>query len=325
MNTTLKASANPLDDINAIAYDGQPLENRLYKQGFEGYFEMMPTLSDEDPYLDVKIDNSVSVLNALALQLKAQPWTKTLQPLPGKFNRTILAIEEPSQDIEGKEIVLARWGDGMTSPVHGHADGLLYEQLIFGKMRVNTFRIVDHYNRIARPVKTRIYSGFESIAQNYTLQQKHKRSALVHNFTSIGYSASLHFVPEHTRDGRDNGFGVEYFDREHQFAPKSSFKQLTAQQGIEQLRVGDVALVRSQNVPDYGDHWIIITGAPVLKEHGLRPQDVAIHAPYAARILNQYEPVMGLTLLKLSDHLAEQFRLFHDIKIIDNKVIIPSV
>lgn len=337
MNNYLKSSPNPLDDINAIAYDGQPLENRLYKQGFEEYFNLLPELKDEDPFLDIKLGHSKAILGALADELKGNAWTKSMQPLPGKFNRTILAIEEPSYEIkntgagfrlgntkEGKEIVLARWGDGMTSPVHGHADGLLYEQLIFGKMRVNTYRITDHANRIARPVETTIYSGFQSIAQSYTLQQRYNRSALVHNFTSLGYSASLHFVPEHTRDGRDNGFGVEYFDREHQFAPSSSFTQLTAQQGIEQLRLGDVALVRSENVPDYGDHFIVITGKSVLKEHGLRPQEVAIHAPYAARILNHYEPVMGLTLLKLSPVLTKQFHAFHDIVVKGDSVKFPK-
>lgn len=329
MNAYLKASTNPLDAINAVTYDGQPLENRLYKQGFEDYFELLPDLTDEDPYLDIKLGQSKAVLGALARDLATQQWTKSLQPLPGKFNRTILAIEQPAYEVkntgehrEGKEIVLARWGDGMTSPVHGHADGLLYEHLIFGKMRVNTYLITDHINRIARPVETKIYNGFKSIAESYTLKQRHTRSALVHNFTSIGYSASLHFVPEHTRDGRDNGFHVTRFDS--QLFSYEDFTQLTAQQGIEQLRIGDVALVRSQNVPDYGDHFIVITGRPILKEHGLRPQEITIHAPYAGHILDKYNPIMGLTLLKLSHELTKQFHEFHDITVAWNEVTFPK-
>jgi hypothetical protein len=328
----LKASNNPLDDINAVAYEGQPLENRMYKSGYEDYFEMLPVLTDTDNLLPVKVQETHGIMNALANELKRDQWTASLRPLDGKFNRTILAMEKPQAIIydehiafkEGAEIVLARWGDGFSSPVHGHGDGMLFEQLIFGKMRVNTYRIVDHDKRIARPVETKIYTGFENIAAQYTPTQTHKRSALVHNFTSIGYSASLHYVPEHTRDGRDNGFEVQLFDYEHQFAPTQYFTQLNARQGIEQLQIGDVALVRSENVPEYGDHFIVITGKPVLKEHGLRPQDVAIHAPFASRILNAYQSIMGLTLLKLNANLKAAFHEFHGIQVQGGKVIFPN-
>lgn len=329
MNTYLKASNNPLDDINAVAYEGQSIENRMYKSGYESHFEMLPTLADGDQYLDLKTAQTHAIMDDLATRLHVDKWTPTLKPLDGGFNRTILAMEAPAMQVdgsfkEGAEIVLARWGDGFSSPVHGHADGYLYEQLIFGKMRVNTYRITDPIKRIARPVETKIYTGFENIAAAYTPQQQHKRSALVHNFTSIGYSASLHYVPEHTRDGRDNKFHVEYFDREHQFAPKQYFQQLNAQQGIEQLKIGDVALVRSQNVPDYGDHFIVITGKPVLKEHGLRPQEIATHAPFAKSILDRFEPIMGLTLLKLSDTVATEFRKFHSIQVYEKFIIYPT-
>lgn len=334
-NLFLKASNNPLDDLNAVAYEGQPIENRMYKSGYEEYFESLPVLNDNDMRLQLKVDYSKVLMNQLADRLKNDPWTASLKPLDGGFNRTILAMEKPETVFEpeggylkghtreGSEIVLARWGDGKTSPVHGHGDGLLYEQLIFGKMRVNTYRIIDQKNRIARPVETKIYNGFESIAVQYTRKQAHVRSALVHNFTSIGYSASLHYVPEHTRDGRDNGFAVSYFE-DFQFLNCKEFTQFNAQEGIANLRIGDVALVRSANVPEYGDHYIVITGKPILKEHGLRPQDVAIHAPYAGYALNMFEPIMGLTLLKLSDTLKDAFYNFHDIKMENGKVIFPT-
>lgn len=339
MNSYLKASRNPLDDINAVAYKGQSLQNRMYKSGYEKHFELLPVLEDDDQLLELKKIQTAATMNDLAKWIALDPWTATLSPLAGGFNRTILAIEQRPivwQQIageeyepvlaekEGSEIVLARWGDGFSSPVHGHADGYLYEQLIFGKMRVNTYRVTDPVKRIARPVETKIYTGFENIASQYTPHQGIARGALVHNFTSIGYSASLHFVPEHTRDGRDNKFTVDRFETYSYRFSSSEFTQLTAQQGIEQLRIGDVALVRSENVPEYGDHYIVITGKPVLKEHGLRPQDVAIHAPHAASILDKYEPVMGLTLLKLSDRAARLFHVFHGIVVDGDNVIFPT-
>lgn len=325
MTKFLKASKNPLDDILTVAYAGQSPDKRMYKEGYENFFEMMPVLTDNDQNLGLKITTSKLAMQALAKGLETDPWINTLQPLPKHFNRTILAMEPPTVKPdgtlkEGSEIVLARWGDGFTSPVHGHADGLLYEQLITGKMIVNTYRIIDYEKRIVVPIDMRSYEGFTNIAASYTFNQKHERSALVHNFRSVGYSASLHYVPEHTRDGRDNQFEVKYFEDIFHFED-GDFDQLTAQQGIEKLLIGDVALVRSENIPFYGDHYIVITGKPILKPHGLRPQDVAIPAPHAADILDMYEPIMGLTLLKLDDFAADAFRRYHGIKVQGNEVI----
>jgi len=331
MNNYLKASNNPLDDINAIAYEGQNPEMRMYKQGYEDFFEMMPILVDEDPQLRLKLKGSKLIMKGMAEAIRNDEWTASLAPFPGRFNRNILALEPPAIKADGRykegaEIVLARWGDGFSSPVHGHADGLLYEQLLFGKMRVNTYRIIDHEKRIVRPVETRIYNGFENIASSYTYKQEHTRSALVHNFTSIGYSASLHYVPEHTRDGRDNGFEVEYFDNYFKFED-CNFEQLNAQEGIQQLHIGDVALVRSENVPEYGDHFIVITGKPILKEHGLRPQGIAIHAPGVSWLFKGskgFQPIMGLTLLKLDQKATQAFHEFHGIEIKNGNVIFPT-
>lgn len=316
-NQFLTASNNPLDDIERVSYEGQPIERRMYKQGYEQFFENLPVLKDGDPLLAEKISVSKTIMTFLAKALRQDLWAPTLRPLEGGFNRTILGMESPSiKDDgiikEGSEIVLARWGNGHTSPVHGHATGYLHEELLFGKVRVNTYRIVDHQKRIVRPLRTDIYDEPGTIASMYTNNTGAVRSALVHNFTSIGYSGTLHYLPEHTRDGRDNGYAVQYF--ENSFAiGNSHLTQLNAQQGLEQLHIGDVALVRSENVPDYGDHFIVITGRPVLKEHGLRPQDFAIHAKYGSLILDNYDPIMGLTLLKLDEEATEAFHKFHGI------------
>lgn len=38
------------------------------------------------------------------------------------------------------------------------------------------------------------------------------------------------------------------------------------------LQKGDVALVRSTNVAEYRDHFMLVTGPIVKKEHGMRPK-----------------------------------------------------
>lgn len=322
----LKSSNNPLDDIERVSYAGQPIERKMYKQGYESFFENLPVLRDGDPLLSQKVSISKIIMQFMGKALQNDPWTKSLQPLEGGFNRTILGIESPTVKEdgtlkEGSEVVLARWGNGHTSPVHGHAAGYLHEELLFGKMRVNTYRISDHQRRIARPLRTDIYDNPGTLASLYTPNTVAVRNALVHNFTSIGYSGTLHYLPEHTRDGRDNRFSVQYFEDEYNLCAEE-FKQLKAQEGLEQLHIGDVALVRSQNVPEYGDHWIIITGKPVLKEHGLRPQEFAIYAPgyTATKMLDSFDPIMGLTLLKLNEQAKQAFHQFHQITIKDGAV-----
>lgn len=324
----LQPSNNPLDDIARITYEGQPPEMRMYKEGYEQYLAAMPILDGSDGWLHQKLGVTKEIVRLLADKLKADSWTASLQPLAGRFNRTILGLETPSVTEdgalkEGTELVLARWGDGHTSPVHGHAAGYLHEELLFGKMRVNTYRIVDAVNRIVRPLRTEIYDKPGTIASLYTSKSNTQRSALVHNFTAVGYSGTLHYLPEHTRDGRDNRFTVDYFEDEF-VLDWGCLTQLNAGQGLWELQVGDVALVRSGNVPEYGDHYIVITGRPVLKPNGLRPMDVAIHAPHAGYVFKGFDDIMGLTLLKLNDELKQKFYDFHGIKIVGNNVIFPN-
>jgi len=329
---TLVSSNTPEEDILKIMYDGQPYERRMYKHGYENFFDEMPHLRNDDPLLLEKVELTKSIMTKLAGKLRIAPWVAKDMP-PGKngFNRTILALEAPvllkNEDKplykEGVELVMARWGDGHTSPVHGHAIGYIHEEILFGKMRVNTYRMIHKDKAVVRPVETIIVGEgmFASLYQR-PKNESFKRQTLIHNFTSIGYSASLHYLSEHTRDGRDNTFSVEYFDNSYQMTV-DDVQRITAQEGMY-LRIGDVALVRSENVPEYGDHYIVITGHPVLKEHGLRPQDKAIHAPDGVKLLDCYEPQMGLTLLKLKDKAKQAFLEFHGISVHDDEVHWPE-
>ena len=72
--------------------------------------------------------------------------------------------------------------------------------------------------------------------------------------------------------------------------------------------VGDVYLVRSGNVPELGDHYIVITGGLVQKPHGLRPQDVSfpIHKGQSTP-LDDYRLDEPLVLLKLNDAARLRF------------------
>lgn len=324
----LEASTTPKDDIEKIAYSGQDPLRKMYRSGYELYMDIMPVLRDNDPQLDEKIKLSKDVMHGLAEELHDSSWVREMEPEKNGFNRTILAIAPPKVTAggsfeEGPEFVLAKWGDGHTSPVHGHSVGYMHEDIIFGKMRVNTYRMTSPSSKVVRPISVQIVEKgtFVSSYNPKDIEQQFKRQSLVHNFTSIGFSASLHYLPEHTRDGRDNQFVVEFFDDFFEY-DAMDFRQITGKEAMY-ARKGDVILVRSLNVPEYGDHYIVITGAPVMKEHGLRPQDVAIPAPTNI-LLDKHEPKNGVILLKLNDRARVAFHKFHDISLNKGEVVFPT-
>jgi hypothetical protein len=89
---------------------------------------------------------------------------------------------------------------------------------------------------------------------------------------------------------------------------KEDVKQITALQAMY-CKPGEVLLVRSENVRDLGDHFIKITGAPVVKEHGLRPQTETILATNkeCSELLDEFVAWNGSTLLKLCPESVEIF------------------
>jgi hypothetical protein len=189
-------------------------------------------------------------------------------------------------------------------------------------MRVNTYRITDEENKIVRLIATTIERDgvfLSKYSEGGSL--KRGRSNFIHNFTSIGQSATLHYIPEHTRDGRDNTYKVEHFDDSYPLEERD-VTRINSVEGMYTIP-GDVLLVRSSNVSDYGDHYIVITGKPMMKEHGLRPEEVSMYAPNN-RLLDKYEMQTGLTLLKLNDEAKQIFHSFHGISIINNAVVFPE-
>lgn len=316
---TLRASRTPVHDIEKISYPGQSPKRKQYHTGFETYMNRLPNLEEPDDVpLNHKIQLTKEIMEELAGVLSQEQWVRE-NVAPGAFERFIISLESPKfcgtmtkKVIEGKELVVAKWGDGFTGPVHGHASGYMHEAVLNGKIRVNTYRKVSEDRAIVRPAETIIQEG-GTFVSGYAEKSNSifPRPHLVHNFTAIGPAASLHYLPEHTRDGRDNVFEVERFEDTHTLREEDLIR-ITAQQAIY-LQKGEVVLVRSENVPEYGDHFIVITGPAVLKPHGLRPQDRAIWAPNTKTFLNQFEPKLGLIAFQLKKELRDEFLTFHAI------------
>lgn len=326
----LEASTTPLADIGMISYAGQPAHMRMYRPGYEHFMNMMPVLDDDSPSLSQDVARTNEVMNELGKQIKIDGWLPETNVRRNGFKRTIVAMVTPlllPYSVQARsELVVAHWGDKFSSPVHGHTTGYLYEAILSGMMRVMTYQISDIENKIVRPFSVEIAK--EGVFVNKFAPanplHKYKRQTLIHNFQSIGESHSLHYLPEHTRDGKDNTFEVENWADSYELT-SSDVKRVTSKEAYH-LPIGSVLLVRSQNVPEYGDHYIIITGHPVMKEHGLRPQDHAIPAlSYEDRLLDGYEMEMGLILLKLDVAATKNFLQFHNVQIVNNKVILPEL
>lgn len=319
---TLQAAIDPRKAIDSVTYAGQDASRRMYHAGYEQYMNELPVLNHRDFLFDEKVAYTKGIVQNLAESLQAAKWPRENMPVPGGFDRTIIAIQDREGQKEGAELVVARWGAGFSSPVHGHAPGYMHEDIIRGKMLVTTYRILSDDEMVVAPIRMDIVGPGTFVSQ-YNMERANdpiRRRALVHSFTALEPSVSLHYLSEHTRDGRDNTFTVVNFEDTFKLTQRN-VERITSQQGLY-LRVGDVALVRSSNVPDYGDHFIVITGGPVMKEHGMRPQDVAVPAKSSA-LLDQYD-TRGLVLLKLDERAKGAFYNFHGIQMVNGKVIFPQ-
>lgn len=314
----LTASAHPREVIELLPRrpDQKP-SMRQYAEGHEDYFNLLPVLRPHDPLLYLKTKESELIMKMLAVAIRENT-PSLIKSLPaGDFERVILALADPVGGHEGSEILLAHWGQGFSSPVHGHAPGLLHEEILSGRMLVHTYRHVA--TGVVRPLRSGVATVGTLVSKYSAPDPSGPRMGLVHNFTALEPSTSMHFVPEHTRDGRDNSFKVEYFDE----LDVTSVRQIDGEAG-RLLQPGEVGLVRSTNVPEYGDHFIVITGPIILKPHGLRPMDVEVKAgPVASALLDQFKPLHdGLLLLKLDKAATKRFFEFHGITMAGERMVV---
>lgn len=348
MSQFYKGSLHPDASIRMVAYPGQPENHRQYHRGFEYWLESLPVLHPGDPLFKEKFAYSVTVLKNLGECLRTHgEWFP--RPNTNGFERSIIGIEASTIDEvrglrAGIELIVAHWGKGFTSPIHGHTAGLHYEDLIKGKFLAHEYRQVDPHSQTVRLIRSELVASPGAFVTKYEelpTSNRFARPLMIHNFTALEASHSLHFLGEHSLDGMGNEFYPEYFEDvaglEH-----NDLTPLSPSTAIY-LPIGSVVLVRSANVPDYGDHYIVITGRATLKPHGLRPEEEVIHAPHAASLLDFYTDRgtykkavyastdvwvgrrnSGVILLQLSPSKEREFLAFHDITKDGDTVTFPK-
>lgn len=93
-------------------------------------------------------------------------------------------------------------------------------------------------------------------------------------------------------------------------------------QEAQYLQKGDVVLVRSDNLSDLGDHYIVVVGPPVQKPHGIRPETVTMKVEGSHHyLLDEYPAYNGVIALKLKAGPKEKYLRQHNIQVINGKVI----
>jgi hypothetical protein len=211
----LKPSSRPEEVLELLASPEQPKRSRMYRPGFDHYLSRMPHIDARHPNPAEEVALTLKVMEAIAADVTGKLNDLDLPLIPDRqFGRVILGIEDPTdvngELVPGTEVVLALWGNGFQSPVHGHAAGYIHEGLLKGSFDVHLYkqvgqpedRTVVHERTIVQDTPGTFYSSFvQEAGQAY-------RSALIHNFTARERSFSLHYLPEHVRDGKKNGFTV---------------------------------------------------------------------------------------------------------------------
>lgn len=84
---------------------------------------------------------------------------------------------------------------------------------------------------------------------------------------------------------------------------------------------GSVAFVKSPALPELGPHYIVITGEPIMKEHGLRPQTLTITAGECSGLLEKFKDESGRAILVLNKQATREFHKHYGLSMEGQKVV----
>lgn len=100
----------------------------------------------------------------------------------------------------------------------------------------------------------------------------------------------------------------------HEFTIRQEDVKQINTQDAQYLQKGDVVLVRSENVPELGDHYIIVIGPPIQKPHGIRPETITMKVEGSHHyLLDEYNPYNGVVALKLKAEVKNRYLIHHNI------------
>lgn len=128
---------NPILQLG-INYPTAPDSHRKYRDEFEAFFDILPIIDSNE-----KMFKAEKTLEALSMELLKTPWLDEDMPLPGERDRITLGLGWAKEGMAGDQVVIGRWGKGFITPIHGHAAGFSYEQVLFGKILEKQYELVS--------------------------------------------------------------------------------------------------------------------------------------------------------------------------------------
>jgi hypothetical protein len=331
----MRPSKNPQKVIQELAYKGQPENRKMYRSGYEQYYQALVDVDESDMLFQQEVQTNIAIMKALGARLANEDWYDKYTK-PKEFARTILGIGEPQREgFYGEEgnyvtqsapqIMLGHMGAGLKTPVHGHGKGFMYEQVVKGNVKIDRFHLVDPSKDVVRLSGTNLYKSGDVFGAAFNkLDERNffERQYNIHQITALQPSQVLVHFPEYARDSINSQFTPEYFETKYMLNHVDIDKILPRIEML-QLRPGDVLLIQSDAI-NIGPHFFLITKGFHINEFGLRPNGLIYSAPQlrAQMLIDFYkEKDDPTTLLKLHKGTAEAFRIFHGINVLPDGTV----
>jgi len=178
--------------------------NNSYQPGFEFYLNYIPVIhGKDDPKIGEKKDYIADIIGDLAERLMQESWVLDNWPAPHQMlNRVMLGIDE----VTGGELVMVRWNP-IETPIHGHQYGQMIDFLVKGKAKEIEYEIQDEKQRKVQEIGFHEFKSMEVLSNDFhAAETLVSRGALIHKFIPIMKCITLHYIPEHPRDGKGNLF-----------------------------------------------------------------------------------------------------------------------
>ncbi len=165
------------------------VENYSYFPKLQFLLGAMPVIEDNDEFAREKAAAISTLMNHISDVLK-----RDYRPLMNErdnFWRIILGTSA-----EDPFIALSILPAGFQTRIHGHKHGYMFERMLRGQIRLETF-VLDDQN-FAIPAGQRILNAGEIITDLYKpgLVNGMTHASMIHRITALEPSAILHYIPD---------------------------------------------------------------------------------------------------------------------------------
>lgn len=283
-------------------------EKVRFHPGYEAFFNTFPVIKADT---DSAAKGYASwIMKSLSAALSQDRKIYAHYQLPGTFSRTYIGMETryvtPDGLQQGAELVIAHWGKDFETPIHDHGEGFIHEEMLSGALVETSYRQVDPGSKTVRFTDSKIFTT-GTIESEYHAPG----SIQIHSVRAVEPATSVHFFPERRQNDSNSPYILETFEEVFHLTP--AYLSAISFEDYLRLQPGQVALVRSENVPYFQDHYLVVTGGVTTKPHGQRLRNITIPAPKTTHLLDFWESHNGLTILQLSPYAQKRFHEFHNI------------